>query len=99
MRVLEEVDAFRRPERFEEFLLTCEADARGRTGMENIPYHQADIMRAAFAEALTVDNAAIKAQGLEGPAFGEALKALRTTAISEALQSVRSSEYQGPDEK
>jgi tRNA nucleotidyltransferase (CCA-adding enzyme) len=89
MRVLEAVDAFRRPERFEEFLLTCEADARGRTSMEDSPYHQADIMRAALAAALTVDNAAIKAQGLEGPAFGEALKTLRITAISQALQTVR----------
>jgi tRNA nucleotidyltransferase (CCA-adding enzyme) len=89
MRVLEAVDAFRRPERFEEFLLTCEADARGRRGMEDSPYHQADIMRAALAAALTVDNAAIKAQGLEGPAFGEALKTLRITAISQALQTVR----------
>jgi tRNA nucleotidyltransferase (CCA-adding enzyme) len=99
MRVLQEVDAFRRPERFEEFLLTCEADARGRTGLEDAPYHQADIMRAAFTAATTVDNAAIKAQGLEGPAFGEALKTLRTTAVSKALQSVRSSEDKSPDEK
>jgi hypothetical protein len=62
--------------------------------MENVPYHQADIMRAAFTAALTVDNAAIKAQGLEGPAFGEALKTLRTTAVSQALQAVRA-----PDDK
>jgi tRNA nucleotidyltransferase (CCA-adding enzyme) len=89
MRVLEGVDAFRRPERFEEFLLTCEADARGRAGLEDNPYHQADIMRAAFAAALTVDNASIQAQGLQGPAFGEALKAARTDAISQALKTVR----------
>jgi tRNA nucleotidyltransferase (CCA-adding enzyme) len=89
MRVLEGVDAFRRPERFAEFLLTCEADARGRAGLEDNPYHQADIMRAAFAAAQTVDNASIQAQGLQGPAFGEALKAARTEAISQALQTVR----------
>jgi tRNA nucleotidyltransferase (CCA-adding enzyme) len=89
MRVLEGVDAFRRPERFEEFLLTCEADARGRAGLEDNPYHQADIMRAAFAAALTVDNASIQAQGLQGPAFGEALKTARTDAVSLALQTVR----------
>ncbi|MCP4001345.1 MAG: multifunctional CCA addition/repair protein [Gammaproteobacteria bacterium] len=99
MRVLQEADAFRRPERFEEFLITCEADARGRTGMEDTPYHQADIMRAAFTAATTVNNAAIKAQGLEGPAFGEALKTLRTTAVAEALQSVRSSANQDPNKK
>jgi len=87
--VLEGVDAFRRPERFEEFLVACEADARGRAGLEDNPYHQADIMRAAFAAALAVDNAAIQARGLQGPAFGEALHTERKEAIGQALQSVR----------
>ena len=94
MRVLEEVDAFRRPERFEDFLVACEADARGRTGLEDAPYHQADIMRAAFTAALTVNNADIQAQGLKGPAFGEALKTLRIKAISQALQTARGSDSQ-----
>ncbi len=30
-------DALRRPERFADFLLACEADARGRTGLEDRP--------------------------------------------------------------
>ena len=32
LKVLERTDAFRRPDRCERFLLTCEADARGRGG-------------------------------------------------------------------
>jgi tRNA nucleotidyltransferase (CCA-adding enzyme) len=92
LRMLEAVDAFRRPERFDDFLLACEADARGRTGLEKIPYHQADIMRAAFSAALDVDNSALQAQGLKGPEFGAALKQARVTAITASLQLSRGNE-------
>jgi tRNA nucleotidyltransferase (CCA-adding enzyme) len=46
---LERTDAFRKPERFEQFLLACEADARGRLGLEREPYPQADILRKAHS--------------------------------------------------
>ena len=82
LKVLEKTDAFRRPERFAEFLLTCEADARGRTGLETRDYPQADKFRAAFAAAANVDNRELQAAGHEGAAFGEALKAARIAAIS-----------------
>src|SRR3982750_2510091 len=35
VKTLEGCDALRRPERFADFLLACEADARGRTGLED----------------------------------------------------------------
>jgi tRNA nucleotidyltransferase (CCA-adding enzyme) len=47
--LLESSDALRRPERFEAFLLACEADARGRTGLENREYTQADYLRSALS--------------------------------------------------
>jgi len=59
VRVLEKTDAFRRPGRFEQFLLACEADARGRAGLENQLYRQADFLRGAFAAASDVDSGAI----------------------------------------
>ena len=59
LKVLERTDAFRRPDRFEQFLLTCEADARGRQGLENRSYPQADYLRGAFAAAAAVDAGAI----------------------------------------
>ena len=37
----------------------CEADARGRTGLEDRRYEQASYIRAAFAAAASVDAAAI----------------------------------------
>jgi tRNA nucleotidyltransferase (CCA-adding enzyme) len=59
LKVLEKADAFRRPERFEQFLLACEADARGRTGLEKRRYGQAGYFRGALAAASAVDAAAI----------------------------------------
>ena len=61
VRVLEKTDAFRRPERFEKFLLACEADARGRAGLEERDYPQADALRAARAAANDVHTSEIAA--------------------------------------
>jgi len=81
LKVLERTDAFRRPERFEKFLLTCEADARGRTGLEEREYPQADLFREAFDASRAVDTAAIASE-LEGPAAGEAIRKARIAAIA-----------------
>jgi tRNA nucleotidyltransferase (CCA-adding enzyme) len=40
LEMLEKADAFRRPERYSQALLACEADSRGRLGLENIDYPQ-----------------------------------------------------------
>jgi tRNA nucleotidyltransferase (CCA-adding enzyme) len=52
--LLEAADALRRPARFEQLLLACEADARGRTGLEERPYPQAQRLRRARASAAQV---------------------------------------------
>lgn len=59
LTLLKLLDALRRPERFNQFLLICEADARGRSGFENRDYPQANYLRAARAELLKIDYAAI----------------------------------------
>ncbi|MES2606417.1 MAG: multifunctional CCA addition/repair protein, partial [Pseudomonadota bacterium] len=51
VQTLESCDALRRPQRFEQFLLACEADARGRTGLERRPYPQAERLRSVLATA------------------------------------------------
>ncbi|HCS66607.1 MAG TPA: multifunctional CCA addition/repair protein [Cellvibrio sp.] len=71
LKVLQSNDAFRRPERFEQFLLCCEADARGRTGFENRAYPQADFFRTALKTAQAVDMAAIQQGGFIGKDFGD----------------------------
>jgi tRNA nucleotidyltransferase (CCA-adding enzyme) len=81
LKLLETTDAFRRPERFEDLLLACEADARGRTGLETRPYPQADIFRRAYAAAAAASLSESERQGLEGAAFGERLHEKRLAAI------------------
>ncbi len=81
LKVLESTDAFRRPERFDNFLLTCEADARGRAGLENRPYEQARLMRTAFAAAAAVDAAAI-ASTTDRKRVAQAIHAARKAAIA-----------------
>jgi tRNA nucleotidyltransferase (CCA-adding enzyme) len=71
LKVLQSNDAFRRPDRFEQFLLCCEADARGRTGFEDREYPQADFFRAALKAAQAVDIAAIQQGGFSGKDFGD----------------------------
>ena len=81
LKLLEATDAFRRPERFEEMLAACEADARGRTGLEEQPYPQRDYLRRARAAAGAVTLDASERQGLAGPAIGEKIREKRLAAI------------------
>jgi tRNA nucleotidyltransferase (CCA-adding enzyme) len=85
LKVIEGVDALRRPERFADFLAACEADARGRLGLDAEPYPQAVILRAARDAAARVDVAAMAARGLDGAALGAALREERVRAIAAAL--------------
>ena len=84
LKLLQATDAFRRPERFEQFLLACEADARGRLGLEDVAYPQRTYLQAALAAAAAVDTAPLVGKGLKGEAFAAELQRLRTLAI-EAL--------------
>jgi len=89
MRLLDRCDAIRRPDRFEELLLACECDARGRLGLSETPYPQRARLGRALAIALGVDSAAIAAQagarGLRGAAVGDALRAAREQAVALGL--------------
>jgi len=88
LKVLEAADAFRRPEKLEDFLVACEADARGRAGLEERSYPQAGLMRAARDAAATVNAAGLSKEGLEGPALGEAIRRARSDAIARALADI-----------
>lgn len=86
VKLLKHCDAFRRPERFEQFLLVCEADARGRTGLEQRDYPQPALLKAALAAARTVSAKELAAQGLSGAEIGEQLTQLQTQAVAEAIR-------------
>jgi tRNA nucleotidyltransferase (CCA-adding enzyme) len=82
LTLLENCDALRRPERFAELLLACEADARGRSGREDAPYPQVGYLREALAAAAAVTLAESERRGLEGAEIGAELRRRRLTAIS-----------------
>ncbi len=85
LRLLERCDALRKPRRFDDVLLACECDARGRGGREDAPYPQRARLREALDVALAVDASAAAAEamarGLEGPKVGEAVRAARLRAL------------------
>jgi tRNA nucleotidyltransferase (CCA-adding enzyme) len=77
LTLLENTDAFRRPERFASLLIACEADARGRTGLEENHYPQAGYLRAALAAAQAATVTEEERQGLVGVAIKDKLAAKR----------------------
>ena len=82
LELIEKIDGFRRPERFAQFLTTCEADARGRLGLEDRPYPQRARLEAALAAARAVDASAIVADGVTGPEVAKRLRAARIAVIA-----------------
>lgn len=82
LQLLEGTDALRRPERFDDFLLACEADAKGRTGLEHEAYPQADLLRRAREAAAAVTTSDLADPTLEGEALGHALREARCQAIA-----------------
>ena len=83
LKTLESLDAFRRPQRFEQFLLACEADSRGRPGYEERVFDQPRIYREAFAAANAIEATPFVDQGLQGKDIAEAMHRARLTAVSQ----------------
>jgi tRNA nucleotidyltransferase (CCA-adding enzyme) len=82
LELLEKCDAQRRPERFEEFLLACQADAQGRTGFKDALYPQGDFLRAVLQAICRVALTEAERAGLSGAAIGERLRVARLAAVT-----------------
>ena len=81
LELLQSFDVYRRPQRFEDFVMACEMDARGRLGLEQRSYPQADYLRGAAEAARQVAVQPLVEQGHKGKELGEALKAARLQAL------------------
>ncbi|EKF9635885.1 multifunctional CCA addition/repair protein [Vibrio cholerae] len=84
LKVLGLLDVWRKPERLEQVLLCCEADHRGRLGLESEPYPQREIFLRAYQAALGVAVQAVIADGFQGKQIKEEFDKRRVSAI-EAL--------------
>ena len=89
LRLLERCDAIRKPQRFEQALLACECDARGRQGLEDQAYAPKPRLLAALAAARTVATNSIAASaqqaGASGPKVGEMIRGARLQAVAAQL--------------
>jgi tRNA nucleotidyltransferase (CCA-adding enzyme) len=83
VELLERCDAIRKPARFAELLLSCEADHRGRAGRANQPYPQALLWQRALVAARGVNAGALAAQTPAEP------KATLATRIRERVHAAR----------
>lgn len=88
LELLERIDAFRRPERLEQYLLACEADSRGRPGFEDQHFPQPGIIRQAYHAAVQVSAKEAVEQGFSGKQVGEEVHRLRVGAIKAALKGM-----------
>lgn len=89
VRLFERCDALRKPARFEQVLLACACDARGRTGLQERPYEPASRLPPLLAAARGIDTASVAeaaaARGKQGPEIGAAVRAARVEAVQKQL--------------
>jgi tRNA nucleotidyltransferase (CCA-adding enzyme) len=90
LEILERSDAFRRPERFSQALLACEADSRGRLGLENIEYPQRAYLQAARDAAALIKPSAQDLELKDGAKIAQRLQAARVHAIGGVPKPARS---------
>jgi len=81
LALLQSFDVYRRPQRFEEFIAACEMDARGRKGLEQRSYPQAEYLRGAASAARAVEVQPLLEKGFKGPELGEAIKRERLKVL------------------
>lgn len=81
-------DGFRKPEIIVELAIVCEADKRGRLGLEDSRYPQAKQFVALLRAAQSVTSAQLDLTDLVGPQIGEALRKVRIAAIRIAKEKM-----------
>ena len=82
LKLLNRLDAFRRPERIESFVLACEADSQGRGNAPEGPYVPAQLLNEYFNAARKIDLSDLADSGLDGTARRNEVERRRTEAIS-----------------
>jgi tRNA nucleotidyltransferase (CCA-adding enzyme) len=88
LQLIQDTDAIRQPDRFNDFVLACECDSRGRLGMENKPYPQAELLQKILKTALSVDAGAIASQHKHPEKIRDAIYQARLEAVKAILSPV-----------
>ncbi|MBL4622656.1 MAG: multifunctional CCA addition/repair protein [Immundisolibacteraceae bacterium] len=83
LSLLESLDAFRREQRFEFFLLACQAVAGGGVDALDHPYQPAVLLKRALAQTKPITVQPLLQQGLKGVAIQRGLRNLRLQALQQ----------------
>jgi len=82
LRLLEKLDAFRQPGILPDFVMACEADYRGRKGLQDRPYPQGEYLQDVYRAAANIRARDLDLEGISGPEVGERLRQARIDAIA-----------------
>ena len=94
--LLAALGAFKQHNQLSEFVAACEADAKGRTGLENNPYPQAAYLLAAAKTAVSVDTTVLTSGDLQGAQIGEAIRLLRIKALRDKNNTEQTNQINQP---
>ena len=83
LKLLQDTDALRQPQRFEGFLQACIADFCGRLGYQDAVFSQADFLRQALSAAQQVDAGAVARQCADPASIRDRVSAARLAAIKD----------------
>jgi len=87
LKIFNQLDIWRKPEEFDDFVLACKADFRGRLNFENRPYPQEKYLHDCMTAAREIEAKPFVEQGLKGKAIKTAIERARQEAISQIKQS------------
>lgn len=82
---LTELDAFRQPGRFKDFLKACESDSRGRTGLENCALPETELILTALQAAQNIDAGAVAKIHSEPEKIKQAVFEARLAAVKQVI--------------
>ncbi|QSX34671.1 multifunctional CCA addition/repair protein [Shewanella avicenniae] len=85
LRKLDQADAWRKPARIQQLVQVCEADVKGRTGLENQSYPQAPLLLTMVDQSSKIDVKPILAEGFKGAEIKEQLAKRRIALIQGLL--------------
>ncbi len=81
LKIFNQLDVWRKPQEFNDFIIACKSDFLGREGFEQRPYPQEDYLNAAMKAAIKVTAKAFVEQGLKGIEIKEAMAEARLNAV------------------
>lgn len=86
INLFNQLDGWRKPERINQLVIACKADARGRTGREHITYPQAKFVIEAFKTVQQVSSKDLIEQGITGIAIRDELNRKRIQTLTDWWQ-------------